>query len=690
MPTKAEKLEKIRRQVSTWRSESEDANRAAFRRMTKAQNFKCGRQWAKEDLEYNQSHHKHSATINQVLPIVNFLDGEQVRNPRDLTAVPQKGGNQARARLLTALMKEVCDSSHGRHQQATAFNSGVTTARGYLGIDTSYWADPFGDLQLCTYGAFSVLPDCQRRRYDPNDWREGWRYVFVDEWEPQEKIKAQFPDKAYDLGHAHYGGGGDARGWMGRILNYLFPGNEAWDTRDDYRDPSQAEDPEPATRTKWEDHYRVSTCYWRDWRKGVYLQRLDVPNWFVVLYRPYDINRAKELIAEAENAGLPSPVKLIDKGDDGLPLVVPVLMRTRMIGDVILDHTEDPFDGIWQYPIVPFNAYFEDGIEFGVIDNLIGPQEVCNWAWSMCLNLIKKLANTGWRVKSALGPMKAWLEAHGSEDGIIIEEDNFGGKIEKLEPSPYPAGFQNIMANASMQMREIANVRTERPEFDNKSMSGVAIARKQASSDQGAAVLFSNWDMTLEILGGGLIEHIMRRRTYTREEILDLVDREDLIDAELLEKAKEAMMAGAGISPVPPQMPPPELLARATPEVQAVMIRDHQEHLAAWMLAKLEAEKRAPDMAVAMLLDELTEIQQGKTKFGVKSNLSESATTFREMTFAQMMDLDAALRQRGEMGVPREELIKASDVPHKEAILQKSPQPQQPPAQLPAPALAAA
>jgi hypothetical protein len=672
--TKA-KLEDIRKRLKEWRTESESGNKSFFRRGTKSSRFKVGSQWDADDLAYQREHRKHACTVNQVLPIVNFLDGEQVRNPRDLTAVAYKGGNAVKARLLTALMKQVCDSSHGRHQQADAFDAGVTTGRGYLGIDTSYLTDPLGDLCLRTYGTFSVLPDPHRKRYDPNDWNDGWRYVFLDEWFPKAMIDAQYPAKKSDLAHARYGGSAEIPGWFGRIVSHLFPGNEAWDNHDDYRDPNQAEDPEPETRTKWEDHYRVSTCYWRDWRKGACLQRVDAPDWFVVLHRPQDIARARRLLAETEAAGEQAPVQLIERDGEGRPLVVPVLMRTSMVGDVLLDHTEDPFDGTWQYPLVPFNAYFEDGYEFGVVDNLIGPQEICNWAWSMTLNIIKKLANTGWRIKKALTSSdKQWLERSGTEDGIIIDESQFGGKVEKIEPTPYPASFHNVTQQSSLQMREIANVRTERPEFDQKNMSGIAIARKQASSDQGAAPVFSNWDMTLEIVGGVLIEQITRRRTYSRAEILQIIDEEDLLDAELLARAKEAIITSSGLSPLPPQAPPAQVLAAAQPQVQALLIAQYQQHLQAHLAAWQDVERLAPEMAVNMLLDELEEIRQGKTKFGVRSSLSESANTFREMNFAQMAALDEMLRARGEPGVPRDELIKASDVPHKEQILQQKPQ----------------
>ena len=674
MAQSQEKLEEIKQQVLEWHREAEDGNRPVFKRMTKGERFKIGGrlQWDSNDLKYNDAHRKHSITINRVLPTVNFLDGQQVRNPRDLTAVAYKGGNATRARLLTALMKQIGDSSHGRHQQSMAFDNGVTTGRGYLGIDTSYLQDPFGDLRRCTYGPFDVLPDACRKRYDPNDWQDGWRYVFIEEWEPKAKVDFQYPRKKDAIGAAHYGVTSRETKWFGsRIIamtRAFFSNSKPWTVHDDYRDTEDDEESQTDGATKWQDHYRVTTCYWRDWRKGAYLQRVDAPDWYEVLYKDSDISYARKLLEETQAQN----IRLIEKDNTGAALVVPVLMRTKMVGDVLLDHTEDPFDGIWQYPIVPFNAYFENGYEFGVVDNLIGPQTVCNWSWSMSLNIIRKIANPGWLIGKAQAAALEHLENHGSEDGLILQEKNYG-KVGRLDPPDYQgvAQLHNIADMSGTQMAEIANVRMERPEFDKKGMSGIAIGRKQASSDQGQAILFGNWDMTLEILGNIEIEHILRRKTYTREEIKQIVDDEDLIDAALLAEARKNIMAAAQIPPIPPQAPPAELLAQLNPLAQTVLVTDYQQHLAAYMAAMMEVEEKAPVMAVEMLLDELKEIQQGKTKFGVKSSLSESATTFREEKFWETMALNDVLIKSGERGVGRKVLVQASDAPHKEEILQQ-------------------
>jgi hypothetical protein len=220
-------------------------------------------------------------------------------------------------------------------------------------------------------------------------------------------------------------------------------------------------------------------------------------------------------------------------------------------------------------------------------------------------------------------------------------------------------------------MREIANIRTERPEFDSKNMSGIALERKQASSDQGSAPVHGNWDMTQEILGVSLIEHILRRDTYTDDEIRQLVDEEDLIDPELLAKAKEQIMAAAQIAPTPPPPPDVQVLARSDPRVQALMIAEYQKHLTVYLTVMKQVEELAPQMATKMLLDELKELQKGKTKFGVKSSLSQSAGTFRDQKFFETLALNDVLIKSGQPGVGRKILIKASDVPYKEEILQQ-------------------
>jgi len=58
------------------------------------------------------------------------------------------------------------------------------------------------------------------------------------------------------------------------------------------------------------------------------------------------------------------------------------------------------------------------GYKAGMSEDAIGIQEEINYGRSQTLNIIKNLANTGWKGKKISDPYKTFLEAHGGEDGI--------------------------------------------------------------------------------------------------------------------------------------------------------------------------------------------------------------------------------------------------------------------------------
>jgi len=61
--------------------------------------------------------------------------------------------------------------------------------------------------------------------------------------------------------------------------------------QDDYRDQLEDEDGSASTMDKY--NYRKSTCYWKEWKKGLYIQRLDDPLSFVAATTPSDMKAAR-------------------------------------------------------------------------------------------------------------------------------------------------------------------------------------------------------------------------------------------------------------------------------------------------------------------------------------------------------------------------------------------------------------
>ena len=640
-----------------FRATGEKGNKNTFQRMTKCERFKIGKQWDKDVLKFNKSRRKHSLVINRILPVVLQVSGNEVQNPRSIKVHNVKAGTQTIANILTGLSRHVMDGegNNGQYKKSQMFDDGITTARGWLGIDIDFEHDPIkGNLSVKDYDPFMVLVDPAATKYDLNATEGGAKYIIVDEWVDKGQLEAQYPEQKDHLIGADYTTRRESSGPFSRVMNYMFSNSVSAKTTDDYRDQSQLDNP---ISSKGDHSYRRSVTWWKEWKKGLYVQRKDDPLSFMTITGVKEMANAKRMAEEN-----PDRVRIVTKDRKGRPLVVPVLNKTTMVGNWILEHEEDPFNGMSRFPLVKYSPYFAHGYEFGIVENLIDPQQQVNWSWSMELNLIKLLSNTGWVVKKTLGTMKRWLETHGGEDGIVLEEDKFGGGIRKLEMNKFPKGLDIMTEKGSRHISEIANVRTEQPQFDAKNMSGRAIALKQQSSMTGSAQLFSNYDYTVRLFGDLMVDMIRRTDVFSEDEIRAIIDEDDLIDARLLEEARQiitSMLGQVGYEiPSAPDVTVPENIDSA--EVEAFQ----------QLTSQLESEARR--IAQQLIYKEITNI--GKGRYGTKVDQMAMGPTMRIQQSIETFELNKALLDSGQPGVARRLLIEATDVPNKEEIIAEVPQ----------------
>lgn len=644
-----------------FRSDAEEGNKPTFKRMSKCERFKIGKQWDHDVLERNKAKRKFSLTINRILPTVLQVNGTEVQNPRDIRVHHTKGGTKTVAKLLTALAKHTMDTSFARRQGSMMFDDGNTTGRGWIGADFDYSNDPLNaDIVIEKYDPFSVLPDPNRRDYDLN---VDSKFVIVDKWIDKGKIEAQYPDKKNDLANANYAAYTD-KGFLSTIVNFIFDRGDPGGTQDDYRDHA-TDEYEGVASSLSKYKYRRSTYWWKEYKKGVYIQRLDNPLHYLAYTKKSDIKAAR-LIAEQN----PEQVRIVDKDRDGNPLTVAVLNKTVMVGDIELSHTEDPFNGINLFPVVEYNPYFQNGYEFGLVENLIGPQEQVNWSWSMELNLIKQLANVGWKIVKSFGRFAEWLENHGSEDGIVIEESKGGGKVEKLEANQFPAGYDLITERGSKHIAEISNVRLESPQTD-KDRVAAAIRLKQASAFTGSASLFGNYDYTIELLGTLIVALLRKTDTFSEDEIRAVVDDEDLIDAQLLAQARQLVVQQFGVAgyQIPEQPTPPDMnmMQQFAPEVQQAMMNQYQQELGVYQQLMAQIDEVARPIAEQLLFAELKNLQKGR--YGIKVSLAPMAETMKTVKALEKFELNKVLIESGHHPLSRKTLIQAVDPSDMEAIL---------------------
>ena len=661
-----DKREDLKNKMMDFRSEAEDGNKPVFIRMTENERFKIGMQWDSDDTSFNEAHGKFSLTINEVLPIVLDIAGTQEENPLDYKVRNVKGGTQTIAEVLTFLAKNIMDKSMGREEASRSFESGVTTARGFFSLGIEYNNDPLnGDFVLTELDPFMVLPDPTCKSYDYNREKGGAKYIIVDEWEDKDKIIEKYPGRKDDIKNASFDQ--TPKGRWGSIMSRMFGGSGPnLHLKDDYRhhDEHTFKEEMESNVTKQTNNYRISTYWWKKWKKGVYLQKLDDPLNYLALFTQKDIKDARLVADNDEN------FKLIEKDRFENQLTIPVLNKTVMVGDVLLEHVEDPFDGMNLYPVVRFAPYFDHGYEYPPVENLKGPQKLINYTFSSLVNILKNLANSGWITGKTSQRRKEELEEHGGEDGLVIDRSQYGNFLEKITSTEYPTGFDIITERGKQNMRDISQVQLTIPKT-NRPESGEAKKVDELRSARTKGIIFRNWNQTNILIARVMIELIRNTEVFSDDEIMAIIDQEDLLDAKILDQAKGIILnqvqQQGGTIPQQPQPPNPIRIRQAPPELQAQMLDNFKDKMADYQQFVEQVEQAAIPIAKEIMLKLLRQMQQGR--YGIKVDTSPMAPTMRIAQRFESLELDRQLIEGGRQGISRKKLIEISDIPDKEEII---------------------
>ena len=217
---------------------------------------------------------------------------------------------------------------------------------------------------------------------------------------------------------------------------------------------------------------------------------------------------------------------------------------------------------------------------------------------------------------------------------------------------------------AKENLKLISNVRTEEPAFDSKNMSGKAIALKQLSSQTGQAAVFQNYDYALNLFGQLVDEVITANEVYSPDEIRAIVEKDDLINSEMMAQARESVIEILTESGV--EIPEP-------PAMNVMQMQGGEQHPAALQeMAQFEQMEKAIDelarpIAEDMLMEEIKNIRKGR--YTTKVALSNYAPTARMAEHGEVAELNKSLIESGHAPLARKRLIEATDIKNKEEIL---------------------
>lgn len=460
--------------------------------------FYQGIQWSPDDVAALGD--RPNLTINEILPTVNAVMAEQSARRTDTQFKPKRGGSQDLANVLNKVFEHISHDNKLDWVEQTVFADGlIMDGRGYFDVRMSFKKNLKGDVSIKALDPLDVLLDPDAKEQDPREWNE----VITTRWNTLDDVESVYgKTKANKLKViAENGGdyGEDSIEW--REERFGNDGNEsgtpaptAWG-KDDYRNIKRL-------RVIERQYYKMARVdYFVDEITGD--QKEVPPGW--------DSKRATKF-AKAFKLGIVSQIKK--------------RVRWCVTCDKVVLHDDwSPYN---YFTVVPFFAYFRRGRPFGMVRNLISPQEQLNKVSSQELHIVNTTANSGWIVENgSLANMKpADLEERGSSTGLVIEVNKGYEKPEKILPNNVPQGLDRISAKAQQHIKTISGVNDQMLQGD--AQEDVTNPMKMVQQNRGtimAQVPLDNLKKTRHYLAEVILDMVQNH--YTEERLLQITNEND-------------------------------------------------------------------------------------------------------------------------------------------------------------------
>lgn len=444
--------------------------------------FYQGEQWDASDVALLDSEGRPALTINTVLPTVNTVLGEQSNRRADIKFKPRRGGSEEVANTLTKLYMQIANNNKLDWVEQQVFADGlIMDGRGYFDVRMDFTDHVEGEVRIKALDPLDVVVDPDAKDYDPKTWNE----FFYTRWMTLDDIEEMYGQEQAD-----------------RLRFIAENGNtfgmdsvEYSETR--YGDLEDA-DAYAGSTVAGEGEYRTVKALRVIERQHRKITRVDC---FV------DPDTGDQ--RDVPEAWSDRKTKKFAK-EYGLNVISKTKKKVRwtVTCDKVVLH--DDFSPYADFTIVPFFAYFRRGRPFGMVRNLLSPQEQLNKIASQELHIVNTTANSGWVVESgSLTNMQAEdLEEHGAETGLVLEYNRGSSPPAKIQPNQIPTGLDRISQKAAANIKAISGINDSMLGTDGAEVSGIAI---QAKQNRGVIMIQVPLD------------NLQKTRQYLAEKILNLI-----------------------------------------------------------------------------------------------------------------------------------------------------------------------
>jgi hypothetical protein len=455
------------------------------------ENFFEGLQWSEEDLSLMRSYKRPALTINKIISTISNVLGEQIFNRADIAYKPR--GKGATADVATALSKvfmQISDNNNLPWIRSDVFCDGIITSRGYFDVRLEFDENQQGEIKITQPNPKNVLIDSDADEYDPDTWGD----VVTSKWMSPDEIEAVYSKKDADL-------------LRSRVDSYMPYGLDAVEVagRDRFGDARGTH--YQFTGGAAEGSVRSIRVIERQYRK------LDKALHFVDLRSgetrpvPADWDETEIQNYLENNPDAYTQKRLIRR------------IRWTVVADNIVLH--DDWSPYRHYTIVPYFPYFRRGRTVGLVENLLGPQELLNKVSSQELHVINTTANSGWKIKrnGLVNMTIAELEQRGAQSGLVLELDDLTS-AEKITPNQTPSGLDRISYKAEEHIKSISGVSDYMSGFAREDVSAKSVVANQQGGQANLAKVMDNMNRSDHMLARVVLSVV--QEYYTEERLVHI------------------------------------------------------------------------------------------------------------------------------------------------------------------------
>ena len=456
----------------------------------KCDNFFAGQQWEEADLATLRAQKRPAITINKIISTISTILGEQIYNRNEVLFRPKSGSPADVAEALTKLWKYISHNNQLPWVRSDVFCDGVIRSRGFYDVRLEFDDSMQGEVRITQLNSKNVVIDSDGEDYDPDKWND----VSITKW-----LTPQDIELIYNAEDAKY-----LRSTAGSAYEM------GYDSIERVRDRFGGTFIAAHVGSFNMDLLRNIRVIERQYR------RLSKQEHFVDIVtgdmRPipdsWDRNRISDVLSKA--GGQMSTITKLAKR-----------IRWTVTADNVVLH--DDWSPYKHFTVVPYFPHFRHGRTIGLVENLLGPQEILNKTSSQELHVINTTANSGWKIEegSLINMTVDELEAKGAQTGLVIEYAKGAQPPDKILPNQVPTGLERVTYKSEEAIKTISGVSDSMQGFDREDVAAKAIAYKQQRGSVNLTKSLDNLERTDFILARNTLDIV--QEFYTEPRILNII-----------------------------------------------------------------------------------------------------------------------------------------------------------------------